>query len=174
VTRDEALTIYNTGQEVVVKTLCDFSKTIQLLTAQIGDLEMKIAKLSKNSSNSSKPPSSDDITKGKKGKKGKKRNKGGQPGHPRHERPLFPEEAIDIFNSYELDDCPYCNGEVVPLDLPPRVTQQIELKEKIHSAELLKNPRKRLLQSLLKMLQVAEIRKARNRKEKLKIWLTGF
>ena len=98
-TRDEALTVYNTGQKIVVKTLCDFSNTIQLQQEQIKDLEIKIAKLSKNSSNSSKPPSSDDITKAKKGGKGKKGKKGGQPGHPRHKRPLFPEEAIDIFNS---------------------------------------------------------------------------
>jgi transposase len=134
VTRDEALTLYNTSPKVVVNILCHLSNIIQSQKEEIGALEMKIAKLSKNSSNSSKRPSSDDITKGKKGKKGekgKKRKKGGQPGHPRHERPLFPQEAINIFNSYKLDDCPDCAGEVVPLDLPPRVTQQIELKEVI-------------------------------------------
>jgi len=69
------------------------------------------------------------LPKAKKGGKGKKGKKGGQPGHPRHERPLFPKEAIDIFNGYQLDGCPDCGSEVVPLDLPPRVTQQIELKE---------------------------------------------
>jgi len=132
-TRDEALTVCNAGPKVVVKTLCDFSNTIQLQQEQIKDLEIKIAKLSKNSSNSSKPPSSDDITKGKKGGKGKKGKKGGQPGHPRHERPLFPEEAIDTFNSYQLDDCPDCGGETILLDLPPRITQQIELKEVVTS-----------------------------------------
>ena len=125
-THDEALAIYNTGSKVVVKTLCDLSNTIELQKAQITELEVKIAKLSKNSSNSSKPPSSDEITKAKKGGKGKK---GGQPGHPRHERPLFPEEAINTFNSYQLDDCPDCGGQTILLDLPPRITQQIELKE---------------------------------------------
>jgi transposase len=66
--------------------------------------EMEIAKLSKNSTNSNKPPSSDDVTKPKggkgKGKNGKKRKVGGQPGHPRHERPLFEEEAINVFHSH--------------------------------------------------------------------------
>ena len=130
-TRDEAFTVYNTGPKVVVNFLCDLSNTIQSQQEQIGALEMKIAKLSKNSSNSSKPPSSDDITnpKSKKKKKKGKRRIGGQPGHPRHERPLFSQEAIDIFNNYKLDDCPDCGGEVMPLDLPPRVTQQIELEE---------------------------------------------
>ena len=127
-THDEALAIYNTGSKVVVKTLCDLSSTIELQKALITEFEIKIAKLSKNSSNSSKPPSSDDITKPKKGGKGKKGKKGGQPGHPKHERSLFPEEAIDIFNSYQLDDCPDCGGETILLDLPPRITQQIELK----------------------------------------------
>jgi hypothetical protein len=68
-TSDEALVIYNAGPQVVVKTLCDLSSTIESQQVKIKTLEMKIAKLSKNSSNSSKSPSSDDITKPKKEKK---------------------------------------------------------------------------------------------------------
>ncbi len=91
-TRDEALTVYNTGPEVVAKILCDFSDTIQLQQEQIKDLEIKIAKLSKNSSNSSKPPSSDDITKAKKGEKAKRARKAGNRVIPGMSGPCFPKK----------------------------------------------------------------------------------
>jgi transposase len=132
-TRDEALALYNAGSEVVVKVLCDLCDTVKAQQKQIKDLQIKIAKLSKNSSNSSKRPSSDDITKPKKDKKkdGKKgtRKIGGQPGHERNVRDPFTEDEIDFPHPYILTACPVCAGHVDPLDLPPRIIQQMELVE---------------------------------------------
>ena len=128
-TSDEALVIYHAGQQIVVKTLCDLSSTIESQQVKIKTLEIKIAKLSKNSSNSSKRPSSDDITKPKKKKKKGKRKIGGQPGHKRHLRPLFAKEEINKFHSYILTTCPECNNEVNIMDGEPRIIQQVELVE---------------------------------------------
>ncbi len=126
----DAIDIYNSGEEVVVKTLCDMDEEISSLKETVKAQEIKIANLSKNSSNSSKRPSSDDITKPKPKKKdGEKRNIGAQPGHPKYERPLFPSEEIDTFYEYLLNCCPDCKGNVIILGLEPRITQQIELKE---------------------------------------------
>jgi hypothetical protein len=128
--RDEALAIYHAGPEVVVKTLCELSDTLDFLKNKIEQLESKIANLEKNSSNSSKPPSSD-ITKPKKKKGGKgKRNIGGQPGHEIHERKPFNKNEIDNTHTYILTECPICNGEVNMMDMPPRLTQQIEVNKK--------------------------------------------
>jgi transposase len=106
------------------------------LQLQVTEQEKTIAQLSKNSSNSSKPPSSDDITKPKNnnkapGRRKKKRKIGGQPGHPKHTRPPYPPEAITHFYDYELASCPHCGGHEVLFieDQPPRVMQQLEVKE---------------------------------------------
>jgi len=130
-THDEALALYNAGQKIVAKILCDLSNTIESQQEKIKALEVKVAKLSKNSSNSSKPPSSDDITKPRSNKKKKKgkRKIGGQPGHEKHERPLFSEDEVDKFHPYILTACPDCHGEVSIMDDNPRIIQQIELIE---------------------------------------------
>ena len=130
-TPDEALVLYNAGQKVVVKTLCDLSNTIASQQDQIKTLETKIAKLSKNSSNSGKRPSSDDITKPKSDKKKKKgkRKSGGQPGHERHDRPLFTSDQIDEDHPYILVRCPDCHDEVNITDGEPRIIQQVELRK---------------------------------------------
>lgn len=137
-TREEALAIYHAGPETVVEVLCDLSLQVDLLKEQVAtlqkkveDLERTIAKLTKNSSNSSKPPSSDDITKPRREReRGGKRKIGGQPGHPKNERVAFPEEDIDKLHEYKLTKCPECgNNDVKFLDLPPRIIQQMELKE---------------------------------------------
>jgi transposase len=128
-TSDEALVIYNAGPQVVVKTLCDLSSTIESQQVKINTLEIKIAKLSKNSSNSSKRPSSDDITKPKKKKNKGKGKIGGQPGHKRHLRSLFAKEEINKFHNYTLTTCHECNSEVNIMDGDPRIIQQIELIE---------------------------------------------
>ena len=129
-TREEARAIYRAGEEVVVKVLLEMSAKIDVLEKRVEELERIVARLSKNSSNSSKPPSSDDITKPKpKNENGKKRNIGAQPGHLRNERTPFPEEDIDKFHNYKLTSCPECNGEVILLDMEPRIIQQVELKE---------------------------------------------
>jgi len=143
-TPKQALAIYHSGKEAVVKVICELSAQVEPLKSKVNSLERKVAQLSKTSRNSSKPPSSD-ITKpnkdkdkkgkGKKGKKGK-RKIGAQRGHPKHERPLFSEEDIDKFHDYHLNACPECdNHDVKFLDLPPRVIQQMEIKTILVSKE---------------------------------------
>jgi ribosomal protein S27E len=89
-----------------------------------------IARLQKNSSNSSKPPSSDIIKPKPKGCRKGKRKIGAQPGHPRYERPLFSETDITEFYDYRLTACPKCNNpDVIFLDRPPRIIQQMELEK---------------------------------------------
>jgi len=103
---------------------------IEQLQKKVSDLEDIVARLSKNSSNSSKPPSSDIIRPKPKHLPKGKRKIGAQPGHPRHERPLFSEAEIDKFHDYRLTACPECNNpDVVFLDRPPRVIQQMELEK---------------------------------------------
>jgi transposase len=131
-TRDEALALYNSGSAAVVEALCDLSDTVETQQKQITSLELKIAKLSKNSSNSSKRPSSDDITKKKGKKKDREKGKrkiGGQPGHERHVREPFAEDEINFSYPYILTECPVCNEQVTPLDMPARIIQQMELVE---------------------------------------------
>ncbi len=122
-TPEQAIAIYYAGPEMVVKTLCD-------QTRRIDELECAMAKLQKNSSNSSKPPSSD-ITKPPSKTRNKGKNKiGAQPGHPKHERPPFPAEEINQFHNYHLDACPDCShADITFLDRPPRIIQQMEIKE---------------------------------------------
>jgi len=128
---EDAEKIYRTGQEAVVKTICDFSNTIDNLEKKISQLEKQVAKLSKNSSNSGKRPSSDDIIKHKKKRNGKKRKIGAQPGHEAHFRHPFTEDEIDDTVPHVLTECPICNGEVYLMDdSPPRIIQQIEIPEK--------------------------------------------
>ena len=137
-TREEAWAIYHAGPETVVKVLCDLSLQVDLLQEQVATLQKKVrsleqtvVRISKNSSNSSKPPSSDDITrpKRKKNKEGK-RKIGAQPGHPKNERQPFSAEDIDKLHEYRLTNCPECNNtDVRFIDVPPRIIQQMELKE---------------------------------------------
>ena len=105
-------------------------RVIASLEARIAVLEAKLAAAQKNSSNSSKPPSSDIVKppppKPKTGAPGK-RKRGAQPGHERHVRPLAPPEDVDQFVKHRLDVCPDCGGRTRPLDVPPRLLQQIEL-----------------------------------------------
>jgi transposase len=132
ITPEQALAIYHAGPEAVVKVICELSRQVDLLQKRVEELERKVSQLSKNSANSGKPPSSD-ITRPKpqQRKKGK-RKIGAQPGHPRHERPAFPEAEIKNFHEYRLDACPECgNAEVTFLNEPPRVRQQMEIKEVI-------------------------------------------
>ena len=127
--REQALAIYYAGPEVVIQTILDLNDTIGALRNKIFALETKIASLSKNPSNSSKRPSSDDITKPKKKENENKRKIGGQPGHKIHEREPFGEDEINATHHYISPQCPICNSEVHLLDAPPRIIQQVELKE---------------------------------------------
>ena len=76
-TPKQALSIYRSGCETVVKVICELSAQVEPLKSKVDTLERKVAQLSKTSSNSSKPPSSDvtkpKLDKGKKGKKGKRK-----------------------------------------------------------------------------------------------------
>jgi len=98
------------------------------LERRIAALEAQLAQLQKNSTNSSKPPSSD-LVKPPRPSSGAagKRKRGGQPGHPRHERPPFAPEDIDERIDYTLRVCPACGGHTTPLDLAPRIVQQVEV-----------------------------------------------
>ena len=98
------------------------------LERRIAALEAQLAQLQKNSTNSSKPPSSD-LVKPPRPSSGAagKRKRGGQPGHPRHERPPFASEDIDERIDYTLRVCPACGGHTTPLDLAPRIVQQVEV-----------------------------------------------
>ncbi len=140
----EAIDIFNAGQDVVVEILCNMSaeiarlkgkakskdKEIARLKKESKAKDMKIASLSKNSTNSSRKPSSDDVTKPKPKKKGgKKRKPGGQPNHPIHERPLLPREDINKSHDHKLDNCPICGDNGVFINFEPRIIQQYEFKE---------------------------------------------
>lgn len=107
------------------------------LEARVASLEAELAKARKNSANSSKPPSSDIVKPPRPGGAWRsKRKRGGQPGHPRHERPPFTPEQIDERIDYTLAICPDCGGKLKPLDLAPRVVQQVEIIAKpIHISE---------------------------------------
>ena len=121
-TPEEALAIYCAGRAAVIATLCR-------LSAKVTTLETEIAKLRKDSSTSSKPPSSD-ITKPPRESKAGERKLGAQPGHPKQERSPWPEEQIDAAWDYHALACAHCgHDDIVLLDLPPRVIQQVELKQ---------------------------------------------
>ncbi|UCE08227.1 MAG: transposase, partial [bacterium] len=79
-TKDEAIAIYNTGQELVVELLLKFSVENEALKLRVQQLENQAAK---DSHNSSKPPSTDGFKK-KKTKSlrtSSSRRVGGQQGH---------------------------------------------------------------------------------------------
>jgi transposase len=110
------------------------------LEARVAALEAELARARKNSANSSKPPSSDIVKPPRAGsprdKAMRKRKRGAQPGHPRHERPPFAPEEIDERVDYSLTVCPDCGGKTTPLDLAPRVVQQVEIVARpIHISE---------------------------------------
>ena len=101
------------------------------LQAKMESLEEQLAKARKNSSTSSKPPSSD-IVKPPPPAPGDaegKRSQGAQPGHPKHERAPFPPELITSIIPHVLDLCPDCGLGVQSIDHPPRVFQQVDVRE---------------------------------------------
>ena len=121
-------------QESVLKALRTQQETIRELRTRLEQLEKALARCSKNSSTSHKPPSSD-ITKAPKESQsrndsGGKKRIGAQPGHLKHDREVLSSEAVDHIHAYGLPCCPSCEGErIILLDEPPRVLQQVELKE---------------------------------------------
>jgi transposase len=99
----------------------------------VAQLAQQLAAARKDSSNSSKPPSSDIVKPPKppppEGQD--KRRIGGQPGHPKHERAAFPPETINGGSfDHRIDVCPGCGHDLQPaLTLPPRVVQQVDVRE---------------------------------------------
>jgi transposase len=122
------------GQESVLKALRIQQETIRELRTRLEQLERALARNAKNSSTSHKPPSSD-ITKAPKATppcddSEEKKPIGAQPGHPKHDREAFSSEAVDHTQAYGLPCCPSCEGKrIILLNEPPRVLQQVELKE---------------------------------------------
>jgi transposase len=103
---------------------------LKQVVAQLGQ---QLAAARKDSSTSSKPPSSDIVKPPKPPPpQGQDRRRiGGQPGHPKHERAAFPPEAVnDGSFDHRPDSCPGCGHDLRPaLTLPPRVVQQVDLRE---------------------------------------------
>jgi transposase len=117
-----------------------FQARVDALEAELAALKEVVARLGQqlaaarqDSSTSSKPPSSDLVKPPKppppEGQG--RRQAGGQPGHPKHERAAFPPESINGGSfEYCLDSCPACGHDLRPaLTLPPRVVQQVDVRE---------------------------------------------
>ena len=113
----------------LIQIILDLRQRLSALEQEVASLKAKLAKANKDSSTSSKPPSSDIVTPPGKGGK-RKRKIGGQPGHPKHDRPPFGPDAIDHTETYRLEHCPDCGGNVKPSRQDPRVLQQVDLPEK--------------------------------------------
>jgi transposase len=139
-TREEAITIYRSGEEATVTVLLELSAALEKLTKRVEKLEEALARKSTNSSNSSKPPSSDGITKppGKRrAQDGEtKRKPGGQKGHKGVTRKLFPEDEVTTIEKLYPKKCKKC-GSPFPetptedmLEPEPRRHQQLEIPPK--------------------------------------------
>src|SRR3954453_12092501 len=98
----------------------------------VAQLGQQLAAARKDSSTSSKPPSSDIVKPPEPPPEGRDRRRiGGQPGHPKHERAAFPPESINggAFD-HRFDSCPLCGNGLRPaLTIPPRVVQQVDVRE---------------------------------------------
>lgn len=96
-TREEALAIYNSGPEAVIKIICEMSQAMVDLQRENRELRIRISeleqKLAKNSRNSSKPPSTDGLLKPKPQslRKPSGRKPGGQLGHEGSTLNMVPE-----------------------------------------------------------------------------------
>src|SRR3954468_15341476 len=103
------------------------------LKQAVAQLGQQLAAARKDSSTSSKPPSSDIVKPPKppppQGQD--KRRIGGQPGHPKHERVAFPPEAVNAGAfDHRLGSCPcWVHGLKPALTIPPRVVQQVDVRE---------------------------------------------
>ncbi len=106
-TREEAITLYRSGEEPTVEVLVELSRRIERT-------EEKVAKKSTNSSNSSKPPSSDGFVKPPRKRKAKdggpKRKPGGQKGHKGVTRELFPPDQVSKTLPFYPEKCKKCGA----------------------------------------------------------------
>ncbi len=147
ITREEALAIYHSGPETVVKVICELSAHVVKLAEKITVLEERVKTLeeqkSKNSHNSSKPPSTDGFQKKTRSRRPKgKRKTGGQKGHQGHTLSMV--EDPDHVEVHPVDECKNCRRPLADkkaddiekrqvFDIPPtdlEVTEhQIEIKQ---------------------------------------------
>lgn len=104
-TPQEALKIYQSGPEAVIKILCELSAAVERLEHRVRELENQLAQ---NSRNSNRPPSSDVFQKHTSSESRRKRKPGGQKGHPG--QTLKPVENPDHVTWHKVDkhcDCGY-------------------------------------------------------------------
>jgi transposase len=137
-TPEEARAIYSAGEDATVQALCGQHEEVVSLRGQVEALARHVAQLKKDSSTSHKPPSSD-LTRAKSvpGDEAQTpRRRGGQPGHPKHERAPFTAEQVDECFHVGSASCPHCkSSELILLDGPARVVQQVELQEIVWRVE---------------------------------------
>jgi transposase len=100
------------------------------LAATVARLQEQLAAARKDSSTSSKPPSSDIVAPPKPPAPDQgKRKPGGQPGHPKHERALFPADLVNGgVHNHVIDLCPCCHEPLTLREVPPRITQQVDVE----------------------------------------------
>jgi transposase len=109
----------------------ELEQLVASLAEQLRQVQEKLAAAAKDSSTSSKPPSSDIVKPPKPDPPPgqTKRPPGGQPGHPKHQRAAFgPEQVNGGFFEHLLDCCPDCGCAVAPVQGPPRVVQQMDIR----------------------------------------------
>jgi transposase len=138
--RDEAITIYRSGEKATVAKLLQLSVAVENSKKRVAKLEEALACKSTNSSNSSKPPSSDGITKppGKRrAQDGEtKRRPGGQKGHKGVTRALVPEDQVTSVEKLYPKECKKCGASFPDtpsaemLEPAPRRHQQFEIPPK--------------------------------------------
>ena len=105
---------------------------LEHLQQTVHDLQQQLAAARKNSSTSSKPPSSDIVKPAPTPVPADQapRPSGGQRGHPRHERPLLPAEHLTTPPvRHSLEICPDCGHGLQEASSPPRVVQQIDVRD---------------------------------------------
>src|SRR3984957_6376545 len=114
--------------QILQQQLQALQEQVQTLQATLDKLQTQLAAKNKNSSTSSKPPSSD-IVKPTSATESR-RATGGQPGHPHHQRVLFPPEALNGgCHNHHLPACPCCGHELLAFDSPPRLVQQLDIRD---------------------------------------------
>ena len=104
-TREEALVIYQTGEDKVVGVLLELDALTGKLEERVKNLEGQLAK---NSHNSSKPPSTDGFNKPvpKSLREKSPRSSGGQPGHVGQTLPMA--KTPDHFEIHRVESCDRC------------------------------------------------------------------
>lgn len=142
ITREEALAIYHSGPEAVVRIICELSAQIVALEKRVTALEEEKAR---NSHNSSKPPSTDGLQKKPRSRRSQgERKTGGQKGHQGHTLNMV--DNPDHVEVHIVDKCENCQRSLIGkeanaiekrqvFDIPPT---ELEVTE--HQAEIKQCP----------------------------------